>query len=71
MKILIVEDEPKAAAYLRQGLTEAGFVVDLATDGDAGLAAARSIDYDAVLCDVALPRRDGFSVVALLARPAM
>ena len=68
MRLLIVEDEPKAAAYLRQGLTEAGFVVDVAADGDAGLAAARSTAYDAVLCDVALPRRDGFSVVAELRR---
>lgn len=43
-------------------------MVDVAADGDAGLTAARAISYDAVLCDVALPRRDGFSVVAELRR---
>ena len=43
-------------------------MVDVAGDGDAGLAAARAVEYDAVLCDVALPRRDGFSVVAELRR---
>lgn len=68
MKILIVEDEPKAAVYLRQGLTEAGFVVDLAVDGEAGLTAARIGDYALVLCDVMLPGRDGFSLVAELRR---
>lgn len=68
MKILVVEDEPKAAAYLRQGLTEAGFVVDVAADGEQGLAAARREDYTLVICDVMLPRRDGFSLVAELRR---
>ena len=68
MKILVIEDEPKAAAYLRQGLTEAGYTVDVAADGEAGLAAARLDEYAAVLCDVMLPRRDGFSVVAELRR---
>ncbi len=67
-RLLIVEDEAKAAEYLRQGLTEEGFVVDVAVDGDAGLAAARGFDYDVVLCDVMLPRRDGFSLVAELRR---
>jgi two-component system copper resistance phosphate regulon response regulator CusR len=68
VKILVVEDEPKAAAYLRQGLTEAGFVVDVAADGEQGLAAARREDYTLVICDVMLPRRDGFSLVAELRR---
>ncbi len=68
MKILIIEDEPRAALYLRQGLTECGFVVDVATDGEAGLAAARLDEYALVLCDIMLPRRDGFSVIAELRR---
>lgn len=68
MKILIIEDEPKAAAYLRQGLTEAGYVVDVAADGEAGLTAARLDEYALILCDVMLPKRDGFSVVAELRR---
>lgn len=68
MKILVIEDEPRSAAYLAQGLIEAGFVVDIAHDGDAGLAAARSDDYAAILCDVMLPGRDGFSIVGELRR---
>lgn len=68
MRILIIEDEAKAAAYLRQGLTEAGYIVDVAADGETGLAAARLDDYALVLCDVMLPRRDGYSVVAELRR---
>ena len=68
MKILVIEDQPKAAAYLRQGLSEAGYVVDVATDGDSGLAAARCNDYALLVCDLMLPQRDGFSVVAELRR---
>lgn len=67
-KILVIEDEHKAAAYLRQGLTEAGFVVDLARDGEAGLRAARATEYDLVVCDLMLPQRDGFSIVTELRR---
>lgn len=68
MKILVIEDEQRAAAYLAQGLTEAGFVVDVAPDGDTGLVAARRDEYALVLCDVMLPGRDGFSVVGELRR---
>ncbi|MEO6055213.1 MAG: heavy metal response regulator transcription factor [Gemmatimonadales bacterium] len=68
MKILVIEDEPKAAAYLRQGLTEAGFVVDAAYEGEAGLRAACATDYALIVCDLMLPRRDGFSIVAELRR---
>ncbi len=68
MRILIIEDEPKAASYLRQGLGEAGYVVDVASDGEAGLSAARLGEYALVVCDVRLPRRDGFSVVGELRR---
>lgn len=68
MKILIVEDEPKAAAYLRQGLEEAGFVVDIAPDGTAGAARARSNAYALIVCDVMLPGQDGFALVNELRR---
>ena len=68
MRILIIEDEQKAAAFIRQGLTEAGFAVDVAHSGDSGLAAARDGAHDLILCDVMLPDRDGFSVVAELRR---
>ncbi|MDD2875587.1 MAG: response regulator, partial [Azoarcus sp.] len=55
MKILIVEDEPKTGDYLRQGLSEAGFVVDLARDGLDGLHLALDGTYDLVVLDVMLP----------------
>jgi two-component system copper resistance phosphate regulon response regulator CusR len=60
MKILIVEDEAKTGDYLRQGLTEAGFVVDLARDGLDGLHLALNGDYDLVVLDVMLPSLDGW-----------
>lgn len=68
MKILVIEDEPKAAAYLRQGLTEAGYVVDVSHNGEDGLSAARSTPYSLIICDIMLPLRDGFSVVSELRR---
>jgi two-component system copper resistance phosphate regulon response regulator CusR len=68
MRLLVVEDEPKAAAYLRKGLEEHGFVVDVAPTGDDGLHLARSVTYDLVVLDVMLPGLDGWSVVAALRR---
>lgn len=68
MKVLVVEDEAKTAAYLRQGLTEAGFVVDLARDGREGLHLAQSGGYQAVILDVMLPGLDGWKVLAELRR---
>jgi two-component system copper resistance phosphate regulon response regulator CusR len=66
MKILIVEDEPKTVAYLRKGLTEQGFAVDFASDGENGLHLAQTLDYDAVILDVMLPRLDGITVLERL-----
>jgi two-component system copper resistance phosphate regulon response regulator CusR len=66
MKLLIIEDEPKTVAFLRQGLTENGFVVDTARDGDDGLHQARAGDYALIVLDVLLPGRDGWSVLAEL-----
>jgi two-component system copper resistance phosphate regulon response regulator CusR len=63
MRILIVEDEPKTAAYVRQGLTEQGYVVDVANDGFDGLHLATTTAYDLVLLDVMLPGLDGWSVL--------
>lgn len=68
MKILLIEDEPKAATYLRQGLLESGFAVDIAPDGASGLRAGEASEYDLLICDVMLPDRDGFSVVSTLRR---
>jgi len=63
MKILIVEDEPKIGDYLRQGLAEAGFVVDLARDGLDGLHLALTEAYDLAILDVMLPGIDGWQVL--------
>jgi len=63
MKILIVEDEHKTGDYLKQGLSEAGFVADLARDGVDGLHLALTGDYDLVVLDVMLPRLDGWQVL--------
>ena len=63
MKVLVVEDEPKTGEYLRQGLTEAGFVVDLVRNGDDGLHAALGEAYDLAILDVMLPGMDGWSVL--------
>ena len=66
VKILIVEDEPKTGEYLQQGLTEAGFVVDLARDGIDGLHMAQGLDYDLVILDVMLPGLNGWEVLQRL-----
>jgi two-component system, OmpR family, copper resistance phosphate regulon response regulator CusR len=63
MKILIVEDEQKTGDYLKQGLSEAGFVADLARDGVDGLHLALTGDYDLVVLDVMLPKLDGWEVL--------
>jgi len=66
MRLLVVEDEGKTAGYLQKGLTESGFVVDVATTGDDGLHLARTIPYDLVILDVMLPGLDGWAIVAAL-----
>ncbi len=63
MKILIVEDEAKTGDYLKQGLSESGFVVDLARDGVDGLHLALSETYDLAVLDVMLPRLDGWQLL--------
>ncbi len=63
MKILIVEDEPKTGDYLKQGLTEAGFVTDLARDGWEGLDLAKAGHYDVMILDVMLPGLNGWQVL--------
>lgn len=68
MKILIVEDEPKTGDYLKQGLTEAGFVVDLVRDGTDGLHQALTEAYELVVLDVMLPGLDGWAVLAGIRR---
>ncbi len=70
MRILIVEDEKKTAAYLKKGLSENGFVVDAAHQGDEGLSLATSKDYDLIILDVMLPGLDGWSVLGELRKQA-
>jgi two-component system, OmpR family, copper resistance phosphate regulon response regulator CusR len=66
MRILVVEDEKKTAAFLAKGLREAGFSVDIARDGEAGLSAALSSAYDLFIVDILLPKKDGWEVVGAL-----
>jgi two-component system, OmpR family, copper resistance phosphate regulon response regulator CusR len=68
MKLLIVEDEHKTAAYLSRGLEENGFVVDVTHRGEDGAHLARTAAYDAIILDVMLPGRDGWSIIEELRR---
>jgi two-component system OmpR family response regulator len=63
MRILIVEDEVDLARTLRKALEEEGFSVDEAHDGESGLYSAHTMDYDAILLDLMLPRMDGWQVL--------
>ncbi|MBW8639484.1 response regulator transcription factor [Hoeflea sp. WL0058] len=66
MKILIVEDDLEAAAYLTKALNEAGMVTDHASDGDIGFYMATENSYDVMVIDRMLPKRDGLSIVSAL-----
>ena len=66
MKLLVVEDEPKTGEYLRQGLLEAGYVVDLVRDGIDGAHAALTGEYDLIVLDVMLPGLDGWGILRRL-----
>jgi two-component system, OmpR family, copper resistance phosphate regulon response regulator CusR len=68
MRILVVEDEKKTAAFLAKGLREAGFAVDVAPDGETGLAQARAKKFDLLIVDIMLPHKDGWELVAELRR---
>ncbi len=68
MRILIVEDEPKTAAYVSKGLTEHAYIVDIADNGIEGLHLATSGHYDLILLDVMLPGADGWTVLENLRR---
>jgi two-component system copper resistance phosphate regulon response regulator CusR len=68
MRILLIEDEKKTAAFLAKGLREAGFSVEVARDGERGLELAHAKQHDLLIVDVMLPKRDGWEVVAELRR---
>jgi heavy metal response regulator len=63
MHILIIEDEPKVARFIQQGLQEEHYDVDVAYDGETGLRAAQSGDYDLIILDLMLPGKDGMEVI--------
>ncbi|MEM6761412.1 MAG: response regulator transcription factor [Pseudomonadota bacterium] len=63
MKVLIVEDDAEAAAYLGRALTEAGHTVDTAADGALGHEKASSNDYDVLIVDRMLPKKDGLTLI--------
>lgn len=66
MRILVIEDDLEAAAYVVKGLRESGHIVDHAADGDEGLGLALSGSFDVLVVDRMLPRRDGLSLVEAL-----
>ncbi|MBZ5559648.1 MAG: response regulator transcription factor [Acidobacteriia bacterium] len=68
MRALLVEDDITIAEFVARGLREAGFAVDQAADGDAGLTAATAQTYDVAIVDVMLPKRDGLSLIEELRR---
>lgn len=66
MKILVAEDDQKTAAYVRKGLRESGFVVNVAENGNDAMLLAITGDYDVIVLDVMLPQCDGWSILAKL-----
>jgi DNA-binding response OmpR family regulator len=68
MKILVVEDDRKVAGFIEQGLKEEGYVVDIASDGEEATMLAHVYDYDVILLDVVLPKKNGFQVATELRR---
>lgn len=71
MRILLVEDDVAIASILSRGLRENAYAVDVAVDGDAALYQAAIVPYDAIVLDVMLPKRDGFSVCREIRRRGM
>jgi heavy metal response regulator len=66
MRVLVVEDEAAVAKFIEQGLTEAGYAVDVATDGQEALDYASAAQYDVIVLDIMLPQIDGLSVLRKL-----
>jgi two-component system OmpR family response regulator len=66
MRVLVIEDEPHLLSVVAQALREGGYAVDEAADGEDGLYKATAWEYDAVVLDLMLPKRDGWSLLAAL-----
>lgn len=71
MRVLVIEDESRAATFLQIGLAAAGFTVDLCLDGDVGMERALLGRHDLVILDVGLPGRDGWDILAEMRRREM
>ena len=69
MKLLVVEDELKTARFLKRGFGEAGFLVDVASDGLEGLNMMQASQYDLVVLDIMLPGLDGLKILSRCANP--
>jgi len=68
MKVLVVEDDRKVAGFIEQGLKEEGYVVDIAPDGDEATMLGHVYEYDVILLDLVLPKKNGFQVAMELRR---
>lgn len=68
MRLLIVEDEPTIANFIRQGLSEAGYAVDVACNGEEGLDYSLAAEYDVLILDIMLPKLDGIQLLRRLRR---
>lgn len=66
MRVLVVEDQQKTAAFIRKALVAEGYAVDVVGDGEAALSAVGNAPYDAIILDIMLPGRDGISVLRIL-----
>jgi heavy metal response regulator len=66
MRILVVEDEKKVASFIKKGLEEEGYAVDVAADGEEGLALALICVHDLIILDIRLPKMDGLHVLQAL-----
>ncbi|HSF31526.1 MAG TPA: response regulator transcription factor [Candidatus Tectomicrobia bacterium] len=68
MRILVVEDEQKVASFIKKGLEEEGYAVDIAAEGEEGLAMAQAGVHDLIVLDIRLPKMDGLQVLQALRR---
>jgi two-component system, OmpR family, copper resistance phosphate regulon response regulator CusR len=68
MRVLLVEDEPRAAAVLAKGLREHAYAVDVAGDGESAIFQAATTDYDALILDIMLPHKDGLAACRAIRR---
>lgn len=66
MKILLIEDDARVASFIRRGLHEENFAVDLASDGEQGRFTAETGEYDLIILDVMLPKKNGIEVLLAL-----